>query len=104
MKSANGLSKVLGLILATLLAFALLPGAFAQTSTGSVQGVVKDPTGAVVTGAKVTIVSSGTGFTRLAKTDNGGSYALLDLPPGEYRITSDREYRQPRDFIGSDVE
>jgi outer membrane receptor protein involved in Fe transport len=82
-------SKLLLLIFAALVSFTLLPSAFGQTSSGSVQGLVKDPTGAVVSGANVTIVSSTTGLTRSTKTDSGGSYALLDLSPGQYQITAE---------------
>ena len=61
--------------------------AFGQTETGQVAGTVKDATGAVVVGAKVTIVSTTTGLTRTATTNSSGLYSVVSLPPGPYNVT-----------------
>src|SRR5436190_23504401 len=62
------------------------PLCFAQF-TSNVQGVVQDPSGAVVPKATVTIVNTGTQLTKTATTDEGGNYRFLSLAPGAYRVT-----------------
>src|SRR5215470_14110578 len=66
----------------------LLPSTFAQTtiSTGSIQGTVTDPSGAVVGGAKVTIRNKGTGGGLATVTNSSGTYASGALIPGEYTV------------------
>ena len=61
--------------------------ALAQTSnTGAITGVVKDPSGAVVSGATVKAINKGTGIERKTTTGDSGSYELTTLVPGDYRI------------------
>jgi hypothetical protein len=61
----------------------LLP---AQTATtGQVDGVVRDPSGAAVAGAKVTAAGAA-GVSRETLSGPGGAYLFALLPPGEYRI------------------
>jgi hypothetical protein len=69
----------------TLLAISPL---FAQTtiSTGSIVGTVTDPSGAVVSGAKVTITNKGTGQVVTTTTTSTGNYATGALIPGDYTI------------------
>jgi hypothetical protein len=62
---------------------------YGQAGTGSIQGTIKDPTGALVTGAKVTLVNIDTQLTRTDTSGANGSYAFLALPPGQYKITAD---------------
>jgi len=60
----------------------------AQSITGSISGTVKDPTGAVVSGATVSVVNTDTGVTvRTLKTDGSGNYSAQLLPIGHYQIT-----------------
>jgi outer membrane receptor protein involved in Fe transport len=63
--------------------------AFGQSEVGtaSVNGIVTDPSGAAVTGAKVTASNTGTGLTRTTQTSDAGLYTLLRLPVGTYDIT-----------------
>jgi hypothetical protein len=56
------------------------------TGHGRISGSVNDQTGAVVTGATVTL-SDGAGLTRTAVTDEKGTYAFKGLPSGSYSIT-----------------
>ena len=74
----------------TLLLFAALlaPAALkAQTSTGSITGVVVDQSGAVVVGAEVRIIGSETGdVTRALKTNEVGGFAAPLLRPGAYTV------------------
>ena len=67
-----------------LLAASLALPAVAQTVTGTILGLVTDPSGAVVPGATVTATNQSTGFMRSVNTD----------PEGNYRIT----FSQPRGF------
>jgi uncharacterized membrane protein len=60
----------------------------AQTtiSTGSIQGTITDQSGALVSGAKVTISNKGTGQTFSVTTTSTGTYASGALNPGEYMV------------------
>jgi len=60
----------------------------AQTTvgTGSIQGTVTDPSGAVVSGAKVAITNAGTGQVHNLSTNASGAYASGALDPGTYRV------------------
>ncbi len=59
---------------------------FAQLSTGTILGVVRDTTGAVVPGVAITIQNVGTGFTRTAISSDDGSYRAPALPVGTYNV------------------
>jgi hypothetical protein len=73
---------LLGLALCLWLA---LP-ALAQRDMGTILGTVTDATGAVVPGARVTIVESGTGITNSVISDAAGNYIRPLLKPGNYRV------------------
>ncbi len=53
----------------------------------SIQGTVTDPTGATVSGAKVTATNQDTGATRDAVTSDEGFYRISELPPAKYTVT-----------------
>src|SRR5262249_28262477 len=74
----------------TLFLFCLWTVSFlsSQTSTsGAVVGVVKDPTGAVVGGAEVTLVEQNTNSTQTTKTDASGRFFYPAVTPGDYSIS-----------------
>jgi len=73
-------------LLTIICLMALSPLASAQTYTGSLTGVVSDPTGAVVPGAKVTLTDVDKGYEQVMTTDTVGRYILRQLPPGNYRL------------------
>ncbi|HEV7499297.1 MAG TPA: carboxypeptidase regulatory-like domain-containing protein, partial [Vicinamibacteria bacterium] len=60
----------------------------AQVVTAEIDGTVTDTSGAVLPGATVTARDVGTGFERVAVSSAHGSYALLSLPPGLYKVTA----------------
>ncbi|MBA4123521.1 MAG: carboxypeptidase regulatory-like domain-containing protein [Acidobacteria bacterium] len=60
--------------------------AFAQGTTGQLSGTVTDPTGAVVSGATVKIISLDTNAERETTTGDDGDFAFQLLTPGRYRI------------------
>ena len=80
--------SILGIILATelLIAFGGAPAAHAQQTTGNVRGTVSDQTGAVVPGAKVTIINRQTNNPQTAQTGDDGQYQFNNLLPGDYTI------------------
>ena len=55
----------------------------------SFAGTVVDESGAVVSGATVTVTLSSTNSTRTALTDAEGRYRLVELPPGAYILRVD---------------
>lgn len=62
----------------------------AQVYSGSVTGVVTDPSGAVVPGAGIKLTDLNKGFSYEQETDPTGRYLLRSLPPGTYRLTVTR--------------
>src|SRR5438270_5067440 len=72
-----------------MLAFIVLTSAtlFAQTFRGTILGTVTDPSGAVVSGAKVTAKNMATGLERTTQTSADGSYSIPELPLGTYTVT-----------------
>src|SRR5215470_6643613 len=63
----------------------------AQTTAGSVSGIVTDRAGAVIPGAKVIAESDETGQRYAAVTGGQGQYLLYPLPPGSYSLTVSKE-------------
>ena len=62
---------------------------FAQSSTGTIVGSIKDSSGAVVPRATVTITNLQTNRQESVTADVEGRYASLPLPPGEYRVEAE---------------
>jgi carboxypeptidase family protein/TonB-dependent receptor-like protein len=60
---------------------------FAQDTTGKIEGILKDPQGAVGPNALVTANNLRTGAKKLVRSDMNGNFALVLLPIGEYRLT-----------------
>jgi hypothetical protein len=54
---------------------------------GVVLGVVKDSTGAVISGAEVTVTNLETGLLKTGLTDAAGNFELLNLPIGSYSVS-----------------
>src|SRR5579859_1929178 len=59
----------------------------AQANTGTIEGVVTDPSGRTVPKAMVTLTNVGTNFTRVLETDEEGRFRGLLLPLGPYKLT-----------------
>jgi hypothetical protein len=72
---------------ATLFLTAALPLA-GQTFRGEIRGLVEDPSGAVLSEAKVTAVNTATGLSRAALTGSSGEFSFPDLPPGVYTVSA----------------
>src|SRR5215467_4757399 len=63
--------------------------ASAQQVTGVIRGTVFDPSGAVVSSAKVTVTQAETGFVRVASSDSQGEFIVVELPIGHYRVEAE---------------
>src|SRR5215813_12243818 len=81
--SASRFSHLLPL-LPVLIAIAVT--AAAQAPTGSIRGIVSDPSKAIISGASVIATNKATGSTRSANTNSVGEYQFSALPPGEYEV------------------
>src|SRR5258706_13694601 len=75
------------ILLAGLSLTAGLMFAQSQANTGTIEGVVNDPSGRAVPLAAVTLTNTGTNFTRNLVTDDEGRFRGLLLPLGPYRVT-----------------
>ena len=87
-------SHAVQLILMLALAAAVLsPGILAQTtiSTGSIQGTVTDPSGAVVSGAKITITNKAKGQVIELTTNSSGAYNSGALLTGSYIVRAEQK-------------
>lgn len=76
------------LALAILAVLFVAAGAFAQTTvgTGSIVGTVTDPTGAVVSGAKISIRNAATGQVIIVTSNASGAYNGGAIEPGTYKV------------------
>src|SRR5260221_5555686 len=76
----------LGLATTVLVTALGLPFARVQTPTGTVTGVVSDASGAVVSGARVTVTNRDTTRPRTTETSADGRYNAEGLLPGAYAL------------------
>jgi carboxypeptidase family protein len=79
------LTKALRLWTIPLLTMVFAMAAFAQT-TASIKGTVTDPSGAAVSGAKVTVKNTARGIERTTQSNSTGYYEVPALPPGIYTV------------------
>ncbi|HEY9436252.1 MAG TPA: carboxypeptidase regulatory-like domain-containing protein [Blastocatellia bacterium] len=84
--------RVIELAAAVLMALTFLSvAALAQQTTGNVRGLIKDPSGAVVASAKVTILDKRTNNALTTQSTGSGEYEFKNLPVGDYQITVETE-------------
>jgi hypothetical protein len=62
----------------------------AQTATGQITGTVRDASGGIVVGVKVTVVNQQTGLSRETRTGADGGYVVPLLPVGAYVVTAEQ--------------
>ena len=79
------MSRISRALLALMVVLLAAANVWAQ-ATAQINGTVADSSGAVLPGVTVIAIQTETGFRREAVTDETGSYALLNLPTGPYRI------------------
>src|SRR5258708_19547101 len=82
--------KVFGLWQACLLSgILLLSGTgFAQLSTASLSGAVRDSSGAVVPKGKVVLKNVATAVEHTTTTNDAGAYLFVDIIPGSYVVSA----------------
>ncbi len=73
-------------LLSLLMLFRVAGEAQTTISTGSIQGTITDPTGAIVSGAKVTITEKAAGHVVTTSTTSAGTYTSGSLIPGVYVV------------------
>jgi hypothetical protein len=84
--------QLASLILCLIVCIVLLAAAAqAQQATALITGTVKDPSGAVVTGAKVTLKNSNTNVARTTTTNKDGDYLFTLVPIGAYELTVEQQ-------------
>ncbi|MBK9314557.1 MAG: TonB-dependent receptor [Acidobacteria bacterium] len=78
--------------LQALTAIIMLSGlVFAQSFNATVSGTIKDQTGAVIAGSKVTLIDLSTLREVATTTNEQGFYLFNDVRPGHYKISAERE-------------
>src|SRR5260370_17702248 len=81
------LSSSVVMVLGLVLLFAASPAKAQLGNSGSIDGVVKDPSGAVIAGAKVEISFPVTGYQRQTTTGSDGSFRFTNVPFNPYHLT-----------------
>lgn len=70
----------------------------AQIPTATLNGIVTDPQGAVVPGARVSITNKATGVSRQVETGSEGQYVVTNLAAGTYSVTVEASGFAKREF------
>jgi hypothetical protein len=82
--SFKGIVLLLAVFVAVV--FVLRYQAVAQSSSGTIQGAVKDPSGAVVAGARVELSDPVSGFHRETITSSSGDFRFVNVPFNPYQL------------------
>src|SRR3954470_10697582 len=86
--NAKYISHILALLVILVIALSAPNYVVAQIGgSGSINGTIFDPTGAVVPNATVVAKNIATGVETTRQTTDAGLYVISPLPPGEYTIT-----------------
>src|SRR5579862_4536707 len=70
-----------------LLVLFFIPALLFAQESGTVEGTVKDPTGAVVSGATVTIYDPVSQYSKSTVTSRSGAFRFTDVPFNPYHLT-----------------
>ncbi len=87
----KGKNWVVGILFGVIVSLVFSPGAFAQYTTGTVQGTIFDPSGAVVHEAQVTLRSVETNAVRTFTTGEDGVYVFSAVTPGRYELVTEAQ-------------
>jgi hypothetical protein len=87
----KGPKRLIALCLINIMALASSALAQTQITTGVIQGIVLDETGAVVAGANIEVKSPDTNFVRTLTSDTDGRFSFLQLSPGRYTLTISKQ-------------
>src|SRR5438128_12617685 len=77
--------------LGVLCSLLLSTQASGQFTAGTILGTVSDPSRALIPAATVTATNLDTGFVRSVKTDEVGSYTMVNMPLGKYRVKAEAQ-------------
>src|SRR5881409_3841526 len=95
-KDSSGLGEFgfghrLSLLLVPLVLLFVIPHSASAQATATLNGVVRDSSGAVIPQATVTLHNTNTGTDREGLTNDSGLYVFVSVPPGEYvlKVTKD---------------
>jgi Carboxypeptidase regulatory-like domain len=83
----KGLSKLCLVFLLVGFMLARVGDVEGQATQSTILGTVTDPSGAVVTGASVTVKNEGTSFERTMVTNENGDYRVAGLEVGKYQVS-----------------
>jgi hypothetical protein len=72
------------------LALVFFPGNAHAQYRGSIQGVVTDPSGAVIPGATLTLTNNATNEKQVSTSNGDGVYNFGALPPGTFTLVAER--------------
>jgi len=61
------------------------------TAAAALNGIVRDASGAMVVGAKITLTNTGNGFKQVTESNSTGNYSLVNISPGSYTVIVSRE-------------
>jgi hypothetical protein len=73
-------------LLAVLWVAASALSVLAQVAAGQITGLVRDPTGVAIPGARITVTEARTNLQRVVVSNGDGVYTVPSLAPGEYRL------------------
>ena len=80
---------------------------FAKSDLASVNGVVRDPSGAVIPDAKITLRNEAAAVELQATTSVAGNYSITSVPAGTYTLTAEasgfKRFEQSRNIVVSNV-
>src|SRR6202047_389044 len=79
------------ILMVILMVLAVVPPLWAQKDAGAIVGLVRDASGAVVAGAKVTVTDVDHGIQLTLSTNNQGEYVASPLRIGQYTVTVDKQ-------------
>ena len=88
-KSALSWARILSAISLFSVFLLICAPSFAQEVTAAINGVITDPSGAAISGAKVTVKDLDRGTVFPASTDSVGRYSLPRLPVGRYEVRAE---------------
>jgi Carboxypeptidase regulatory-like domain len=94
MQSAFGFNRIRALALLALLSVAVIglisTPAQADNLYASIRGTATDPTGAVISGVKLTATNAATGIQYTTTSNSSGAFTFLQLPVGDYSVKAEQ--------------
>lgn len=90
---------VRALLVLAVIVFGCLSGAVAQSSA-NVDGIVHDPTGALIPRATVQLINTASGALRTTKTNGTGTFSFAGIPTGDYQLHVEAEGFQGSEISG----